>query len=97
MDILDALNSIKSNLNKDIIESNHFKEKCQERNLNLTSIKDLVQKNEILGILKQNDNLYKVCFYYEKHKDLNIIIKIINSDKLKFITIFPSEVERRKR
>lgn len=96
MNLLVALNIIQNNIQQNIIESRHFKEKCNERNFDINSIKKLIQKNKILGILEQNNNLYKIWYFYEKNKDLNIILKIINN-RIKLITIFPSESKRRQK
>ena len=95
MDISIALNIIKKSLKKEVIESRHFKDQCKARNLDITNIKEIITKKQILGILDQEENLYKVWFPYEKNKDLNIITKILPNKKLKFITVFPSDSERR--
>lgn len=97
MDISSALSLIQEKLKENVIESKHFKEKCLERSLDIEKVRELVQKNKILGIVEQDENLYKIWFFYETHKDLNIIMRIISSSKIKFITIFPSDSERRKR
>lgn len=96
MEIEEALKLIKSQLKKEIIESKHFKDQCIERELDTNKVKEVAETNKILGILEQDENLYKIWFYYEKHKDLNIIIRIIDN-KIKFVTVFPCYSERRKR
>ena len=79
MDLPTALSLIQEKLKDDIVETKHFKEKCEERALDIEKIRDLVKTNKILGIVEQSEYLYKIWFYYEKHKDLNIIMKIINN------------------
>ena len=97
MEISTALHLIKKKLKGSIMESKHFKEKCIERSLDIVIIRKTISKSKILGIVEQNDHLYKIWFSYEKHKDLNIIMSINNLRKLKFITIFPSDSDRRRR
>ncbi len=97
MDIEDALKLIKRNLRKKVVRSKHFKEQCKERKLDLDIIEERVQKSKILGIVEQDDDLYKIWFLYEKHKDLNMIIRIQPNRRLRFVTVFPCYSERRKR
>jgi len=96
MEIEKALKLIKSQLKKEVIESKHFKDQCIERELDIDKVKEVAKTNKILGILEQSESLYKIWFYYEKEKDLNIIIRIVD-DKVKFVTVFPCYSERRKR
>jgi len=97
MDIAEALKIIKRTLRKNVVESRHFKEQCRVRTLNTSIIREKVNKNKILGILEQDDGLYKIWFFYDKYKDLNIILRILPNKTLKFITLFPCSSERRKR
>ena len=97
MDIGNALKLIKRNLRKKVVESKHFQDQCIERELDKDSVKETVQKNKILGIVEQDEGLYKIWFFYAKHKNLNIIIRILPNRRLRFITIFPCLSERRKR
>lgn len=96
MDIVVAISKIKKRIKKDIVETKHFKDKCIERELDPEKVKEIAQANKILGILEQEEGLYKVWFYYEKHKDLNIILRLIGK-KIKFVTVFPCYSERRKK
>jgi hypothetical protein len=97
MDIEKALKCIKKNLRKRVVESRHFKEQCKERKLDTAVVRNIVHKNKILGLVKQDEGLYKIWFVYEKHKDLNIIVRIPNTRSLRFVTVFPCYAERRKR
>ncbi len=97
MDLSDALKIVQYNLAEKTIESLHFKEQCEERNFNLSKVLECIKNNRILGILEQSEKLYKIWFYYGKHKDLNIIIKILDNKSLRFITLFPCSSKRRKR
>lgn len=97
MDISEALALIKRRLKKEVIESKHFLNQCKDRNLNVKSVKEVIVKNGILGVLEQDQNLYKIWFFYEQRKDLNIILKILPDEKLRLVTIFPCYSERRKR
>jgi len=96
MEIEEALKLTKSQLKKEVIESKHFKDQCIERELDIEKIKEITKTNKILGILEQDETLYKIWFYYEKHKDLNIIIRFVDN-KVRFVTVFPCQSERRKR
>ncbi len=99
MELDKALALIKRNLKKEIIETKHFKEQCLDRNLDIKTIRNVVSGNKILGIVEQDEKekLYKVWFYYEKNKDLNIVMRILPSGKLKFVTTFPCYSDRRAR
>ena len=96
MEISDALKIIKKNLNSGIIETKHFKEKGGERKLDSNKVKDIAKNNKILGIVEQDEKLYKIWFYYEKHKDLNIILRL-HSNSVRIVTVFPCYSDRRKR
>lgn len=96
MDIIEVIKRIKEKLNSNIIETEHFKEKCKDRGLDSIKVKEIAINNKILGIVKQDENLYKIWFEYEKHKDLNIILKLY-SDSIRIVTVFPCYSERRKR
>jgi hypothetical protein len=99
MELEKALRIIKKGLNKSFLEAIYFKEVCKDRNLKIKDVRNLIKKNEILGIINQNkkENLFKVCFCYEYNKDLYLIIKILFNKRLRLITIFPEDSKRRKR
>jgi len=97
MNISNALAIIKRGLKKDFVEAVHFKDQCSERNLDLDEIRELIKKNKILGIIEQNENLYKVWFFYKTGKDLNMILRILPGKRLRLITLFPCKIERRIR
>lgn len=96
MEIGDALKIIKEKLNSIIIETKHFKQQCEDRNLDSEKVIEIATTNKILGIVEQDENLYKIWFSYEKHKDLNIILRL-HSDSVRIITVFPCYSDRRKR
>jgi len=97
MDVSEAISTIKKGLKKDIVESNHFLDQCKDRNLDVNKVKKVIINNDILGILEQDKNLYKIWFFYEQRKDLNIILKILPDKRLRLVTVFPCYSERRKR
>ena len=97
MDVGEALSIIKIGFQQDFIESKHFLDQCKDRNLNVNSVKKVIKNNDVLGILEQGENLYKIWFFYERRKDLNIILRILSNKKLRLITIFPCYSERRKK
>ena len=97
MDVSEALLLIKSGLKKELVESKHFLDQCKDRNLDMNSVKKVIKDNDILGILEQDKDLYKIWFFYEQRKDLNIILKILPDKRLRLVTIFSCYSERRKR
>jgi len=92
-----ALDIIRKSLMTDVIESRHIKEQYIDRTIGREKILNLIRESKILGILEQDDDLYKVWFHYDKYKDLNIIVRILPNHKLKLITFFPCLAERRRR
>lgn len=88
---------IKRGLKNDIIESKHFLNQCEDRNLDINFIKKVIKNNDILGVLEQDKNLHKIWFFYEQRKDLNIILRILSDKRLRLVTVFPCYSERRKR
>ena len=98
MKLKEALEFIETSLRKyNVIESHHFNEKLADREIQEEKIVYVCQNNEILGIVEQNENKYKVTMHYEEHKDIILIVKIVDNGKLKIITYFPEYAERRKR
>lgn len=98
MDLHQALFIIKKNLReKNYIESRHFKEECKDRNLSGEEITKILIQNEILGIVQQDHNLYKIWMFYDENKDLNLILYLLPEEKLRLITVFLCNSERRKR
>ena len=66
MDVSEALSIIKIGLKKEIVESKHFLDQCKDRDLDIDSIKKVIMNNDILGVLEQDQNLYKIWFFYEQ-------------------------------
>jgi len=97
MDVSEALSIIKRGLKKEIVESKHFLDQCRDRNLEPASVREVLINNDLLGILEQDTDLYKILFFYEQRKDLNIILKILPDKRLRLVTLFPCYSERRKR
>ena len=97
MEISEALTIIKEGFKKKPSEAKHFLDQCKDRNLDANNINNIITNNEILGIVKQDQNLYKVWLFYERSKDLNIILRILPDKKLRLITIFPCNSDRRTR
>jgi len=62
MDINKALRVIKSGLKANPIETNHFIGECEAKNLSIEEVREIIQKNKIIGIVEQDikDNLYKI-------------------------------------
>ena len=99
MDIGKALSLIKKLLKKpkNIIESKHYKDQLKERGIDVDKINETLKKGKLAGIEYQSEsNRYKIKFaeFEQPNKDLNIILEIINDKRLRFITIFPSRMDR---
>jgi hypothetical protein len=77
MDVSDALLLIKKGLKKEIVESKHFLDQCKDRNLDINYVKKVIMNNDILGVLEQDENLYKIWLFYEQRKDLNIMKNLL--------------------
>ena len=97
MDLKEALSLIKAGLKEEVVESKHFIDQCIDRKINVHEVKKVISNHEMVGILKQEVDLYKIWFLYEQHKDLNIIVKIMSDKRLRLVTIFSCYSERRKR
>ena len=90
MKISEVENFIKTRKTIEIDISPRVEEKLKERNLNIKEIKQMLLNNEILGIVNQGDEVYKLT----KDYDLNVIIRIKGS-KCYIVTAFPCDAERR--
>ncbi|MBU0470159.1 MAG: hypothetical protein KKA62_01430 [Nanoarchaeota archaeon] len=97
MDVSEALSLIKKGLKTEIVESKHFLEQCKDRNVDIDFVRKVIMNNDILGVLEQDKNLYKIWFFYEQRKDSNIILRILTDKRLRLVTVFPCYSERRKR
>ncbi len=99
MEITEVLDIVKDVSEENIKESKHFKDKCENRELNKEEVLEIIQENKVVGVEEQDEeeSLYKITFYFTDRKDLNVVIKILSEDKIKLITVFPSYSERRKR
>lgn len=97
MDLGIALEIIRRELKSGFVESRHAKEQYTDRKIRPELIQSILRNNKILGILEQDESLYKIWLNYDKYKDLNIIIRILPDNKLRIITFFPCLAERRRR
>lgn len=98
MDIEDAIRLIKHLIKRGaIIESRHYTDQLKERELDPEEVSSTLKGAKILGTIYQEDETYRLWFYYRNGKDLNIIIRILDGKKLRVVTVFPSEAERRIR
>ena len=70
MDVSEALSLIKRGLGKEIVESKHFLDQCKDRNLDVNSVKKVIKNNDILGVLEQDEDLYKIWFFYEQRANM---------------------------
>ena len=94
MKISEVENFIKTRKTIEIDISPRVEEKLKERNLNIKEIKQMLLNNEILGIVNQGDEVYKLWLEYTKDYDLNVVIRIKGS-KCYIVTAFPCDTERR--
>ena len=72
MDVSEALSLVKRGLKKEIVESKHFLDQCKDRNLDINSVKKVIANNDILGVLEQDKNLYKIWFFYEQRDSVKL-------------------------
>ena len=72
MDVSEALSLVKRGLKKEIVESKHFLDQCKDRNLDINSVKNVIANNDILGVLEQDKNLYKIWFFYEQRDSVKL-------------------------
>ncbi len=79
-----------------IIVTHHSTTRIEERLLGTLDIKDAILNGKMVGIVEQDENLYRVWLKYKKKHDLNIIV-LMDSDRLRIVTVFPSETARRIR
>ena len=98
MEVDKAIQTIKICFNKPkkkLVLSGHFQDQCKERDLDVAGILERCKNCKILGIVEQEDDLYKVWIKYTEDTDVIVAIKILSKDKIKLITIFPQKSERR--
>lgn len=97
MDLQTALELIRNSLSENIAFTKHFVDQCIDRKLDENRIRKILLDSRILGILEQGEALYKIWFFYEKNKDLNIILRISNNEDIRLVTVFPCYSDRRRR
>lgn len=98
MELEEVISVIRAALSdSDFSKTKHFIEKCEERNLDVPGVQLLLAEHKLLGVVEQNDGLYKLWFAYKKSKDLNLVIKILPQQRLKLITVFPCSTDKRER
>lgn len=97
MDLSLALKCVKRNLRKRVVETLHFKQRCQKRQFDMALIREMTRRKRIVGILQQREERYRIWLAYEEHKDLNIVIDIDYHGELELVSVFPTDAERRKK
>jgi len=98
MKLVDVFTVIQRNLQENnFIITKHFIKRCQKRKFDIKQIQEIIKDNEILGIIQQRLNLYKLWFEFTESKDLNIVLTITADNQIKLITVYCCSVKRRKR
>ena len=96
MRISDIERFIRARKNSQIHLTTHTEVKCKERSINSEQIREMLLKKEILGIVKQQENCYKLWLRYAEDTDLNVIARI-ELEELHIITVFPCDAKRRRK
>ncbi|HKZ42806.1 MAG: hypothetical protein A3B06_03920 [Candidatus Yonathbacteria bacterium RIFCSPLOWO2_01_FULL_43_20] len=97
MDLLGALEDIKHLFTQDSIRmTKHEKIRTGIRELSPDTIKDTYQNKDIVGIIEQGPDVYKLWFIFTTDKDLNIVVRRY-PEYLLLITVFECEKKKRLR
>ena len=96
MDLAEALRVVRDNL-KGRSDSKHFHDQLEKRGLDREMIERVLSAGEPWGIVEPDEGLYKVWFAFEKDKDLNVVIRIVDGEQIRLVTLFPCDVKRRRR
>lgn len=93
--IPEFLKILKETRKEEIEKTIHVEEQLKDRNIEYTHVLELLEKDSV-GILKQNDNTFKL---YYKDTDSNDMVIIISyrSEKLHLVTLFLHDIKRRVR
>ena len=97
MNIPQVCKFLKKIKRKDVNITKHTKVKCEEREIDVKKIHNLLKTHKIFGILEQKEHQYMVCLNYNDEKDIYIIFHIINDNRIRLITAYLSSPERRLR
>ncbi len=97
VELEEAIKYVKSKFEKeDYTETNHYKEQCVSREIELEEVRNILKKNKIKGFEEQNKYKYKATMEYTPDKDLILILNI-DKEQLKLITVFPQYSSKRMR
>ncbi|CAF30039.1 hypothetical protein [Methanococcus maripaludis] len=95
MNIPEFLKILNETQKEEIEKTIHIEEQLKDRNIEYTHVLELLEKDSV-GILKQNDNTFKLYYEDTDSKDMVIIISY-RSEKLHLVTLFPHDIKRRVR
>lgn len=76
----------------------HFQKNNHRRHSNPNYWLDVFFGHRLLGLLKQNENKFKLCYKHprETQKDLYLIILINDDNSMDLITTYEASINRRK-
>ncbi len=94
MSLEPVIKFIKNIKEENIKFKQHSKDRIAQRNLNIETIKHYLLNEEIVGLHKQNTNVFKLWFQYNDKEDLTIVI-IINQDNVIILTNIKEGVKKR--
>lgn len=94
-----ALEIIRNCNESQISEARHFTIRNTQRNIDLGIVHNVFLNNDVVGIIKQDLNKFKVYFEHPTRpsKDIVVIFAIEDYENIKFITSFLTEREKREK
>ncbi|MBA2858639.1 hypothetical protein HNP93_001340 [Methanococcus maripaludis] len=95
MNIPEFLKILESTSKEEIKKTKHVEIQMKDRNIEYSHVLELLEKDSA-GILKQNDNTFKLYHEDTDTKDMIIIISY-KLEKLYLVSIFPQDNKRRVR
>jgi len=96
MSLEEIIKLIKSFKLENIIFKHHSRDRIIQRNFNIDTIKYYLLNEAIVGIHKQNNNVYKLWFQYTISEDLTVVVNIKENKLFVITTIKESNIKRLK-
>jgi len=96
MSLESVIKFIKNIDEKNIKFKPHSNDRIFQRNLNIETIKHYLINEEVVGLHKQNKNVYKLWFEFSSIEDLSIVVKIDNLNLIIITTIKENNIKRLK-
>ena len=82
----------------EVLMTSHSKERMASRNISEEDVREVFNHPEkILGILKQNENKFKIYYPYTQNKDLVVIVTVSPGKDILYIRVITTFVQEAKR